>query len=42
MKSQKFAQGTSDNDDDLEEESLLETPLDNVEPYGMFKSTLLS
>lgn len=32
----------ADNDDDeLEEESLLETPLDRVEPYGMFKSALL-
>ena len=32
----------ADEDDDLEEESLLETPLDKVEPYGYFKDTLLS
>lgn len=30
-----------EEDDDLEEESLLETPLDKVEPYGMFKHALL-
>lgn len=42
IKSQKFAQGSNDDDDDLEEESLLETPLDSVEPYGLFKDTLLS
>ncbi|KAK4998453.1 Nonsense-mediated mRNA decay protein 5 [Elasticomyces elasticus] len=28
-------------DDELEEESLLETPLDKLEPYGMFKSALM-
>lgn len=31
-----------DDDDELEEESLLETPLDSMEPYGLFKSTLQS
>jgi hypothetical protein len=31
-----------DDDDDLDEESLLETPLDKVEPYGMFMHVLLS
>lgn len=31
-----------DDDDDMDEESLLETPLDKVEPYGMFKHVLLS
>jgi hypothetical protein len=30
-----------EDDDELEEESLLETPLDKVEPYGMFKHALL-
>ncbi|KAI9743827.1 MAG: hypothetical protein M1818_002561 [Claussenomyces sp. TS43310] len=30
-----------DSDDDLGEESLLETPLDKVEPYGLFKNALL-
>jgi hypothetical protein len=31
-----------ESDDDLGEESLLETPLDKVEVYGMFKETLMS
>jgi importin-7 len=31
----------ADDDDDLEEESLLETPLDKLEPYGLFKDTLM-
>lgn len=31
-----------DSDDELGEESLLETPLDKVEPYGMFKDALMS
>jgi len=30
-----------DSDDELGEESLLETPLDKVEPYGLFKNALL-
>lgn len=34
--------GDDDGDDELEEESLLETPLDNMEPYGLFKATLES
>ncbi|KAL8865314.1 MAG: hypothetical protein Q9174_006953 [Haloplaca sp. 1 TL-2023] len=38
---QKFGADV-DDDDDLEEESLLETPLDKIEPYGMFKSSLLT
>jgi hypothetical protein len=38
---QKFGTGNNDDDDTLEEESLLETPLDRVEPYGLFKGTLL-
>ncbi|KAG9959049.1 ARM repeat-containing protein, partial [Aureobasidium melanogenum] len=32
--------GDDDDDDESEEESLLETPLDKVEPYGMFKHAL--
>ena len=40
-KAQKLST-VSDDEDDLEEESLLETPLDRVEPYGLFKGTLLS
>ncbi|KAL2056272.1 hypothetical protein ABVK25_003295 [Lepraria finkii] len=39
--SEKFAAGHDDSDDELEEESLLETPLDKVEPYGLFKETLM-
>lgn len=39
---QKFGNLDDDSDDDLGEESLLETPLDKVEPYGMFKDALLS
>jgi len=34
------AVGEDDGDDELEEESLLETPLDQMEPYGLFKQTL--
>ena len=37
----KFSSLTNDNDDELEEESLLETPLDNVEPYGVLKGSLV-
>jgi len=32
--------GEGEEDDELEEESLLETPLDQMEPYGLFKQTL--
>ena len=32
--------GEEDGDDELEEESLLETPLDGMEPYGLFKGAL--
>ncbi|KAL8743113.1 MAG: hypothetical protein Q9190_004505 [Brigantiaea leucoxantha] len=38
---QKFGAVTDDDDDELAEESLLETPLDRIEPYGMFKGTLM-
>lgn len=34
--------GDDDGDDELEEESLLETPLDQMEPYGLFKTALQS
>lgn len=30
-----------DDDSDLDEESLLETPLDEIEPYSLLKTTLL-
>lgn len=42
MKAQKFGSVGDDEDDELEEEGLLETPLDKVEPYGLFKDTLMS
>ncbi|KAF2813681.1 ARM repeat-containing protein [Mytilinidion resinicola] len=38
---QKFTAVSDEDDDELEEESLLETPLDKVEPYGMFKNALM-
>lgn len=38
---QKFHSLQDEDEEDLEEESLLETPLDKVEPYGMFKAALL-
>ncbi|KAK5168595.1 hypothetical protein LTR04_006231 [Oleoguttula sp. CCFEE 6159] len=38
---QKFTALGDDEDDELEEESLLETPLDKVEPYGLFRDALL-
>jgi importin-7 len=42
QQAQKFnaAVGEEEADDELEEESLLETPLDQMEPYGLFKDTL--
>lgn len=48
LNSEAQARGTSipanwgeDDDDDLEEETLLETPLDHVEPYQLFRNALL-
>ena len=39
----KFGSFAGDDDDDeLDEESLLETPLDKVEPYGLFKQVFMS
>ena len=40
LQAQKFSQQNLVEDDDLEEESMLETPLDKVEPYTIFKDTL--
>lgn len=42
QQAQKFnaAVGDDEADDELEEESLLETPLDQMEPYGLFKGAL--
>jgi hypothetical protein len=42
LQAQKFSSVDDEDDDELEEESLLETPLDKVEPYSMFKHALLS
>ena len=42
LQAQKFGAAASEADDTLEEESMLETPLDNIEPYGYFKDTLMS
>ncbi|KAJ6179510.1 hypothetical protein N7519_009971 [Penicillium mononematosum] len=42
QEAQKFGSYADDDDDDMDEESLLETPLDKLEPYGMFKHVLLS
>lgn len=39
---QKFGSIDNEGDDELAEESLLETPLDNVEPYQLFRDALLS
>jgi len=41
VQAQKFSLFQDDDDQELEEESLLETPLDKMEPYGMFKTALL-
>ena len=42
QQAEKFnaAVGQDEGDDELEEESLLETPLDLMEPYGLFNVTL--
>ena len=42
LQAQKFSANTEHEEDELEEESLLESPLDKVEPYGYFKETLFS
>lgn len=42
IQAQKFGNLDDESDDELGEESLLETPLDKVEPYGLFRDALLS
>lgn len=43
IQAQKFKNlEENDSDDELGEESLLDTPLDKVEPYQLFKSALMS
>lgn len=41
QEAQKFGSFADDDDDELDEESLLETPLDKIEPYGMFKHVFM-
>lgn len=36
-----FGEFVDDDDDTLEEETLLETPLDNIEPYQLFRDVLM-
>lgn len=38
---QKFGSFADDDDDGMDEESLLETPLDKIEPYGLFKHVFI-
>ncbi|PGH18708.1 hypothetical protein AJ80_04361 [Polytolypa hystricis UAMH7299] len=38
----KYGSVGDDDDDELDEESLLDSPLDKLEPYGMFKNVLLT
>lgn len=42
QEAQKYGSFVDDEDDELDEESLLETPLDKVEPYGMFKHVMMN
>jgi importin-7 len=42
LQAQKFEQLADEDDDDLDEESLLETPLNRLEPYQMFKNVMIS
>lgn len=42
QEAQKFGAFAEEEEDELDEESLLETPLDKVEPYGLFKHVLMS
>jgi hypothetical protein len=43
LQAQKFQNlDDNDSDDELGEESLLETPLDKIEPYQLFRDALLS
>lgn len=42
IQAQKFGNLDDESDDELGEESLLETPLDKVEPYGLFRDALMS
>ena len=42
QEARKFGSFADDDEEEMDEESLLETPLDKVEPYGMFKHVFLS
>ena len=38
----KFGAVSEEEDDDLQEEGMLESMLDKIEPYSLFKNTLMS
>lgn len=38
----KYSAMPGNEDDDLDEKSLLESPLDKIEPYSLFKNVLMS
>ena len=43
VKAKKFGALADDDDDSvLDEDHLFESPLDKIEPYGLFRATLLS
>jgi importin-7 len=44
VQAEKFSslQDSDDDDSVMDEDSLLETPLDKMEPYSMFRDSLLS
>ena len=42
FQAQKFSNLENESEDELGEESLLETPLDKVEPYQLFRDALMS
>ncbi|OQE32280.1 hypothetical protein PENSTE_c001G06733 [Penicillium steckii] len=42
QEARKFGSFADDDEEEMDEESLLETPLDKVEPYGMFKHVFLN
>lgn len=41
IQASKFGSYGDEDEEELDEESLLETPLDKVEPYSLFKNVLL-
>ena len=41
LQAQKFRAASDTEDNELEEESLLESPLEKIEPYGLFRDALI-